>query len=476
MDASPAAGSSPASPRRCVDVLIAEDSRIQAKMLEKRLQDAGHTVRWAIDGAKALEMVGQRRPEIIISDIEMPEMNGYEFCKAVKSDPGLRTIPLILLSSLSDPVDIIRGLEAGADNYVTKPYEPDYLLGRMDSLLASPLSEEAEVVGGDMEVTVAGQKFRVKAGKQQTLNLLVSIFENAVTKNQELITTNQSLSVAKDNLQKSNAELTRMNEQIERSNKRMVRDLHAAAKVQQSLLPASAITVPGSTVAWRYVPCQELAGDFLNFFPLDDEHIGLFVVDVSGHGVPSSLLAVTVGAFLNPKVSDTSILVRPGKDGGGPVVVPPAEVATQLNNLFQADNQAGLYFTMVYAVLHTPTGRLRFVSGGHPPLLHVPKDGEIKLIEVEGFPIGFVPDITFDEHSLQLQPGDRLYLYSDGVPEAMSEALDQLGNDRMLEFVGGRRAKSVDDNVADLLQAVQEWCQPKGPLDDVSILGVEWHG
>ena len=192
--------------------------------------------------------------------------------------------------------------------------------------------------------------------------------------------------------------------------------------------------------------------------------------------MPSSLLAVTVGAFLNPKVSDTSILVRPGKDGAGPVVVPPAEVATQLNNLFQADNQAGLYFTMVYAVLHTPTGRLRFVSGGHPPLLHVPKDGELKLIEVEGFPIGFVPDITFDEHSLQLQPGDRLYLYSDGVPEAMSEALDQLGNERMLEFVGGRRAKSVDDNVADLLQAVQDWCQPKGPLDDVSILGVEWHG
>ena len=135
----PLVGGRVAQQRRSVDVVIAEDSRIQAKMLERRLVEAGHTVRWAIDGAKALEMVRERRPAIIISDIEMPEMTGYQLCAAVKSDPLLRTIPLILLSTLSDPVDIIRGLDAGADNYVTKPYEPDYLLARMEALLDTPL-------------------------------------------------------------------------------------------------------------------------------------------------------------------------------------------------------------------------------------------------------------------------------------------------------------------------------------------------
>ena len=127
-----------------VDVLIAEDSRIQAKILQKRLTDAGHTVRWAENGADALKLARERRPEIIISDIEMPVMTGYEFCKAVKTDPDLRTVPLILMSTLSDPIDIIRGLDAGADNYVTKPYDPDYLLGRMQSLLATPLGDPAE--------------------------------------------------------------------------------------------------------------------------------------------------------------------------------------------------------------------------------------------------------------------------------------------------------------------------------------------
>ena len=105
MDASPQAVA--AAPVRSggVDVLIAEDSRMQAKMLERRLVAAGHTVRWGENGAEALALARQRRPQIVISDIEMPVMTGYEFCKAVKSDPALRTVPFILLSTLADPAD-----------------------------------------------------------------------------------------------------------------------------------------------------------------------------------------------------------------------------------------------------------------------------------------------------------------------------------------------------------------------------------
>jgi len=389
--------------------VIAEDSRIQAKMLQRRLVEAGHTVRWGETGAAALALVRERRPDIIVSDIEMPEMTGYEFCKAVKTDPALRTIPFILLSTLADPIDIIRGLDAGADNYVTKPYEPEFLLARMQSLLASPLSEaEAEAEAATLEVTLAGQQFRVKAGRQQVLNLLVSTFENAVAKNQELVVANQELSVARDSLQRTNAELTELNEQITRANEHMVRDLNAAAKVQRSLLPDASVTLPGTQVSWRYVPCQGLAGDFLNVFALDDEHAGLFVVDVSGHGVPSSLMAVTVGRFLTPKVTDQSLLVRQGADGRI-AIARPAEVATQLNRLFQADEFSGLYFTILYGVLHLPSGRLDYVSGGHPAMVRVPAGGTPEFHGAEGFPIAFVPDIEYEQHTLQLAPGDRLY-------------------------------------------------------------------
>ena len=455
-----------------VDVLIAEDSRIQAKILQKRLTDAGHTVRWAENGADALKRARERRPDIIISDIEMPVMTGYEFCKAVKTDPALQSVPLILMSTLADPIDIIRGLDAGADNYVTKPYDPDYLLGRMQSLLATPLGAPAEEA--TLEVAVAGQKFRVQAGRQQVLNLLVSTFENAVAKNQELIAANEDLSLARDKLQQSNSELSALNDKISTINARMVRDLEAAAKVQRSLLPPDDAAVPAATVAWRYVPCQDLAGDVLNFFPLDAEHTGLFVVDVSGHGVPSSLMAVTVGRFLTPKVSDSSLLVRQTADGRL-MVAPPAEVATQLNHLFQADEFSGLYFTMLYGVLHLPSGRLDYVSGGHPALLRVPAGGgALEFHGAEGFPIAFVPDVEYQQVTLQLQPGDRIYLYSDGVPEAMNKDQEPYGEQAMADCVAAGRSQPLDTSVSGLLAAVEQWCVPVGPLDDVTILGVAW--
>ena len=456
-----------------VDVLIAEDSRIQAKMLQRRLAEAGHTVRWGETGADALALARERRPDIIVSDIEMPVMTGYEFCKAVKSDPALRTVPFILLSTLADPIDIIRGLDAGADNYVTKPYEPDFLLARIQSLLASPLSDESDGEAAMLEVTLAGQQFRVKAGRQQVLNLLVSTFENAVAKNQELVVANQDLSVARDNLQRTNAELTDLNERISRINEHMVRDLTAAAKVQRSLLPAADVTIPSMQVAWRYVPCQSLAGDFLNIFPLDAEHAGMFVVDVSGHGVPSSLMAVTVGRFLTPKVTDQSLLVRQAADGRV-VIVRPAEVATQLNRLFQADEFSGLYFTIFYAVLHVPSGRLDYVSGGHPAMVRVPQGGGAEFHGADGFPIAFVPDVEYEQHSLQLAPGDRLYLYSDGVPEAMDKDRQPLGDQAMADLLAAARSAPLEDSVTGLLSRVEEWCRPEGPLDDVSILGIEW--
>jgi sigma-B regulation protein RsbU (phosphoserine phosphatase) len=134
---------------------------------------------------------------------------------------------------------------------------------------------------------------------------------------------------------------------------------------------------------------------------------------VSGHGVPSSLMAVTVWRFLTNKVTDQSILVRQGPDGKV-VIASPAEVATQLNKLFQADEFSGLHFTILYGVLYLPTGRLDYVSGGHPALVRVPLAGKAEFRVAEGLQIGFVPDVEYDQQSLQLVPGDR----STSIPTA----------------------------------------------------------
>jgi sigma-B regulation protein RsbU (phosphoserine phosphatase) len=452
-------------------LLVVEDSRIQATILSNKLLAAGYEVRTAENGRIGLEMIRQQRPTLVISDIEMPAMTGYELCSAVKHDAQLRTIPFILLSTLSDAQDIIKGLHCGADNYVTKPYDPEYLISRVASLLETPLADAADE--RELEVTLGGTRYTVKAGRQQVLNLLVSTFENAVEKNNELIRINEELTVAKEQLTAWNQKLESLNRQLDSANTRMSRDLDAAAQVQQSLLPTSAPDTSRVRFAWKYLPCDELAGDFLNVFALDKKHIALFVVDVSGHGVASSLLSVTIGRMLTPQVSSSSLLMQDRAGTNQTRVVPPAEVAYELNRRFPMEEQNGLYFTMVYGVLDLDTLEFRFVSAGHDPVVHVPRTGTPQMVEGGGTPIGWVEDMEYDDYVVKLQPGDRLYLYSDGVPEAMDEGLIQFTMKQMFEIMELGQSRSLDDSVSLLLTSVERWCAKNGPKDDVSILGLE---
>jgi len=452
--------------------LIAEDSRIQAKILENRLIQGGYEVAVAGDGGKALELARQRKPDVIISDIEMPRVTGYEFCRSVKQDPDLRHVPVILLSTLAEPEDIIRGLDAGADNYVTKPYDHNYLLSRIEALRNTPITAESEQ-GTELQVTLAGQTYHVKSGRQQVLNLLVSTFENAVEKNRELHRANEQLTLAKEKLTQWNAQLESLNGQLAKANERMSRDLAAAARVQRSLLPDDQLQFPRLAIAWKYTPCEELAGDFLNLVPLDDANIAMFVVDVSGHGAASSLLAVAVGRLLTSQASATSLLVRNDPLTGKLAVTPPASVVAELNRRFPMESQAGLYFTIAYGVLNTQTREFRYVSAGHPAGVHLPRGAAPVFLEGEGFPIGWMEDVDYDEQRIRLSPGDRLYFYSDGVNEALSPSGELYGGERLLDFLTQHANQPMADGVNELFKATCDWSLPQGPHDDVSIVGIE---
>ena len=452
--------------------LIAEDSRMQAKILENRLRQAGFDVAVASDGGQGLELARQRKPQIIVSDIEMPRVNGYEFCRAVKHDAALRDVPVILLSTLSEAEDIIRGLEAGADNYVTKPYDPNYLLARVDALRNTPIAVDGDD-GPELSVTLAGHTYQVKSGRQQVLNLLISTFENAVEKNRELHRMNEQLTLAKEKLTKWNAELESLNGQLATANERMSRDLQAAARVQRSLLPDGSVEIPRIGIAWHYTPCEELAGDFLNLVPLDDAHVAMFIVDVSGHGAASSLLAVAVGRLLTGQASATSLLVRNDPLTGRSTITPPAAVVAELNRRFPMESQAGLYFTIAYGVLNTKTREFRHVSAGHPPGVHLPRGGKPVFLEGDGFAVGWIEDVEYEEHCVTLAPGDRLFLYSDGVNEALSPQRELFGGERVLARIEEDASAPLAESVSALFEATRVWSLPNGPHDDVSILGLE---
>ena len=140
----------------------------------------------AANGRLALEAAQRRKPALVISDVVMPEMNGYELCSSIKADPQLSDVPVILVTTLSDPQDVIRGLECRADNFILKPYDADYLLGRVQFVLVNSQMRQSEQPGMGLEIFFNGQRHFITADRLQILNLLLSTYDAAIQRNREL--------------------------------------------------------------------------------------------------------------------------------------------------------------------------------------------------------------------------------------------------------------------------------------------------
>ena len=176
-----------------VEILIAEDSATQREQLAHLLREHGYSVTAAADGRQALAAARRRKPVLVISDIVMPELDGYGLCKAIKADKKLKDIPVMLVTTLSDPQDVIRGLACGADNFIRKPYEEKYLLSRVDYLLMNLKLRKNQKMQMGMEINLGGQKHFISSERQQILDLLISTYEQAVEINSELKQREQEL-------------------------------------------------------------------------------------------------------------------------------------------------------------------------------------------------------------------------------------------------------------------------------------------
>ncbi|MFA5909147.1 MAG: response regulator [Vicinamibacterales bacterium] len=168
------------------EILIAEDSPTQAVQLAHLLEQNGYSVTTAANGREALASIERHKPALVITDIVMPELDGYGLCKAIKADEQLKGIPVMLLTTLSDPRDLIRGLECGADNFLRKPYDERYLLSRIDYLLMNLALRKNQKMQMGMEIDLGGQKHFISSERQQILDLLISTYEQAIEINSEL--------------------------------------------------------------------------------------------------------------------------------------------------------------------------------------------------------------------------------------------------------------------------------------------------
>lgn len=192
-----------------IEVLIAEDSPTQAEQLEFILERRGYRLTVLRDGREALAQMAHRVPALVLSDVVMPEMDGYALCRAIKHDTRLHNVPVVLLTSLTDPADVVRGLEAGADSFIFKPYEERYLLARIESLLANRHLQGGDTAQMGVEIFFAGRKFFITSNRLQILNLLLSTYEAAVQRNQELSRVQDELTDLNENLESAVQERTR---------------------------------------------------------------------------------------------------------------------------------------------------------------------------------------------------------------------------------------------------------------------------
>jgi phosphoserine phosphatase RsbU/P len=390
-------------------ILVVDDTPANLQVLAGMLKDRGYKARPVPNGKLALLAARKDPPDLILLDINMPEMNGYDVCQHLKADQRLQGIPVIFISALNDNLDKVKAFAVGGVDYISKPFQMEELHARVETHLK---------------------------------------------------------------LRRLQVEVEETNARLTTANGRMSRDLKAAAKIQETFLPREIPLIPGTTFAWIYQPCDELAGDGLNVIPLGDGMVALYILDVSGHGVASALLSVTLSRLLSPPSEPTSILIRAGDVRDRSAITPPAEVAARLNQLFPFDPSTEQFATLFYGILNTATGDFRYVSAGHPGPVHLPSGDNPVILESHGFPIGLADD-SYEERSVRLREGDRLYLYSDGVTEAMDLGGKQFGNARLLEAICQGRSEPLQESVATLLGEIARWQVSERTQDDISILAAE---
>jgi sigma-B regulation protein RsbU (phosphoserine phosphatase) len=388
-------------------LLVVDDNEMNRDMLSRRLARKGHKVEVAEGGLQALEMIEATDFDVVLLDIMMPGIDGYETLERIRSDRDSGDLPVIMATAKDASEDVVAALKIGANDYVTKPFDFPVVLARVQTQL----------------------------------------------------------------------QLKRSREALAHAHGRMKKDLEAAARIQAAFLPtATIVEANGVRCAWRYVPCDELAGDTLGIVPLDEARVGVYVVDVSGHGVPSALLSVSLSRLLSADPG-SSVLWTVDAGVTEPRIATPVEVMNELYRRFPYDMQTGQYFTMVYAVVDLAKGEMTYASAGHEPMIVIGPNREPEYGSSTGQPIALVPAMimksTYEERTVDIARGDRIYLYSDGIPEAHEAGGEQYGNDRLTGKLVELLGSDLDEGLPLVLETVRQWQGRVEFADDVTIVGVE---
>ena len=369
-------------------VLLVDDDRSSLDVLVEALQ-GHHQLSIALDGESALRSIAQSQPDLILLDLMMPRLDGYEVCKRLRADPVTRDLPLIFLSGLGEVSSKARGFEAGGTDYITKPFEAVEVRARVRSLLKSKMYQDT-----------------VRAS--------------------------------------------------------LASELRVAKEIQSGMVPKDFAGLGFGLPIDVYAllePAKEVGGDLYDVFPLGDGRVCIVLGDVSGKGIPAALFMAITATLLRATARH---------------VQRPEEILSHVNQELSRENPSSMFVTLFVAILDTKTGKLSCASGGHTsPVLVRPGKPPHFLSDRPGTVVGIQSNISFEPRDLSLEPGDALFIYTDGVTEAFDPERDCFGEDKLLgalrDAAPGARAM-----VERVLDDVRTFARGEPQSDDIALLAIRW--
>jgi len=375
-------------------VLVVDDAPANIQVVQSILKD-DYKIRVATSGAKALDLMKVKPlPDLVLLDVMMPEMDGYQVCTILQGMPETRDIPVIFLTGMTEAEDEARGFETGAVDYIRKPFSPAIAKARVRTHLA------------------------LRAAREQLARQLFAINH----------------------------------------------ELEMARHIQLSILPSHPPAIEGLDIAARYMPMASVAGDYYDFIVVDERHLGILVADVSGHGPPAALIASMLRIALSDQMPHAS---------------DPARVLWGLNQALCGKFEHH-FVTAAYAFVDMEKNLLSYGGAGHPPMLVWRRsDGRAREVEENGLLLTQFPEETYLAVQLPFEPGDRMVLYTDGVPESRNPNKEEFGTKRFLRFMEEKQNLGAEEFASALVEEVCQWSecrQGQVQRDDITLLAIDCKG
>jgi DNA-binding response OmpR family regulator len=447
-------------------ILVVEDSPTQAARIKYLLENNNYRVEVSINGQKALNWLSKNKPSLVISDIVMPGMNGFELCKQIKSDINTVQIPVILLTSLSDPEEVIEGLACGADRFLSKPYNNEYLLAAINKTLEDK-SDYTEENAPLIEINLCGKKRSIHAGQKKVVKFLINIYEGAIQQNSELIQTRDELRLLNERLEELVKEKTQTSEIIEFKNSQIKYSIDYAYTIQSAILKSTAEISAFFPVNFSLtIPKDTLSGDFYWCHKIDNTII-VGVFDCTGHGIPGAFMSILGLTLLKETV------MREG-------IVEPSLILNRIRvkiieSLGQKGEDSEVNVGMNGSIISFDQENNKLVYAGAYNPVYIVRNGEIIELRVDRMPLShYLIMKAFESKEVKIMKNDCVYLFTDGY-------MDQFGGQKLKKF-GYKRFRNLllrinkepfESQKQALANEYLIWKESEDQVDDITIVGLK---